>query len=212
MHKSPARSGSATPAPAPAPVSASAPPLPVSMTAESPSAYESTSLPFDEVTFDDKVVSTPTQQVPASVLPSPLSHGPVSAAVVSTGPIQLNLPPQALPPPSASLRPIPSTLPLLHTQSLSPISDQVAPIPLQKIAPSPSASYFDVPISASPTNISQSPIFQSSKSPPLDGAAQSPHLLPSLSRAHASGSAPVSVSRLPYSRIRNCHPDDNHLG
>ncbi len=178
------------------------------MTVESPSASDLDDAIFPvsaEVTVDHEVVSTPTLQAlhsPASVIPSrqsPLSHAP-AGAVVSTAPVEPNLPPQALPPPSATLPPTPSTLPSLHTQSLSPISDpQVPPTPLQKIARSPSASRFDVPASASPTNIPQCPKFQavqlSSKSPPLDGAVQAPqNVPPSLARVHASGSAPVPVS------------------
>lgn len=197
--KLPANGGTATPTP----VSASAPSLPVSsMTVESPSASgldEVTSPVSVEMSVDHEVVSTPTQQAPhspASVLPSrqsPLSHALASGAVVSTAPVET----EALPPPSNTLPLTPSTLPPLHTQPLSPISDpKITPNPLQKTAQSPSANRFDVPASASPT-ILQGPkqaVHLSSKPPPLDGALQG--LLPSLSRARASGSATVPVSSI----------------
>ena len=150
----------------------------------------------DEVTVDHEVVFTPTQQAPASTLSSRQSSpAPASGAVVSAAPVE---PPKALPPPS--LPPTSLTLPSPHTQSLSAISaPQVTTAPLQKIAPSPPASHFDIPASASSTNIPHGPKSQavnlSSKSPPLDGAVQAPqNVLLSLARAHASGSTPVSVS------------------
>ena len=139
----------------------------------------------DEVTVDHEVVFTP----------SPLA--PASGVVVSTAPVE---PHKALPPSSASLPPTPLPLPSAHTQSLSVISTpQVTTAPLQKIAPSPSASHFDNPASASSTNIPHDPKSQavnvSSRSPPLDGAVQAPqNVLFSLARALASGSAPVPVS------------------
>ncbi|KAH9003124.1 hypothetical protein EDB86DRAFT_127541 [Lactarius hatsudake] len=201
--KLPASGGTATPTP----VSASAPSLPVSsVTVESPSASgldEVTSPVSVEMSVDHEVVSTPNQPAPhssTSVLPSrqpPLSHAPASGAVVSTAPVETDLPPQALPPPSNTLPLTPSMLPPLHTQPLLPISDpKITPNPLQKTAQSPSANHFDVPASASPT-ILQGPkqaVHLSSKSPPLDGAFQG--LLSSLSRARASGSAPVPVSSI----------------
>ncbi|KAH9052899.1 hypothetical protein EDB83DRAFT_2676209 [Lactarius deliciosus] len=200
--KLPASGGTATPTP----VSASASSLPLSSaTVESPSASgldEVTSPVSVEMSVDHEVVSTPNQPAPhssASVLPSrqpPLSHAPASGAVVSTAPVETDLPPQALPPPSNTLPLTPSMLPPLHTQPLSPISDpKITPNPLQKTAQSPSANHFDVPASASPTI--QGPkqaVHLSSKPPPLDGAFQG--LLPSLSRARASGSAPVPVSSI----------------
>ncbi|KAH9168874.1 hypothetical protein EDB89DRAFT_1989986 [Lactarius sanguifluus] len=186
--KLPASSGTATPTP----VSTSAPSLPVSsMTVESPSASgldEVTSPVSVEMSVDHEVVSTPTQQAPYSpaiVLPSrqpPLSHAPASGAVVSTAPVETDLPPQALPPPN-TLPLTPSMLPPLHTQPLSPISDpKITPNPLQKTAQSPSA------------NRPKQAVHLSSKPPPLDGAFQG--LLPSLSRARASGSAPVPLSSI----------------
>ena len=181
-------------------------PVPASAAVESSDVEETSSPVSDEVTVDHEVEFTPTQQAPASVLfprQSPLSHTPTSGAVVSTAPVEPNLPSQAPPPSPASLPPTPSTLPSLHTQSLSPISDpQVAPAPIQKIAPSPSTSHFDIPASASPTNIPQGPKFQalhpSSKSPPPDGVVKAPqNVLLSRARAHASASAPVSASSPP---------------
>jgi hypothetical protein len=181
----PASDGATTEAPVPAPAS-------------SISGLEEVASPTsDEVTVDHEVVFAPTQEAPASPVPSRQSPlAPTSGAVVSAAPVEPNLPPQALPPQSAPLPPMPFTLPSQPLSATSP--PQVATAPLQKIAPSPSASHFDVPTTASSTNIPHGPKSQavnlSSRSPPLDGAAQAPqNAFLSRARAHASGSAPVSV-------------------
>jgi hypothetical protein len=186
----PARGGIAVPPPDPTPT--------VENPSSSASGFEETASPMsDEVTVDHEVVVTPVQQAPANALPSrqsPLSHAPASEAAVSTALVEPNS--GAPPPPS----PPTFTQPSLHTQTLSPISGpQVALAPLQKITPSPSASRFDIPASNSSANIPHGPKPQAlqlpSKSPPPDGVVQAPrNALLSLARAHASGSAPVSVS------------------
>ena len=200
---SPSNTGSGTPLLPASGETATPTPVPASTAVESSDVKEAPSPASDEVTVDHEVEFTPTQEAPATVLfphQTPLSHAPTSGAVVSTAPVEPNLPSQAPPPSPASLPPTPSTLPSLHTQSLSPTSDlQVAPAPLQKIAPSPSTSHFDIPASTSLTNIPQGPKFQalhpSSKSPPPDGVVKVPqNVLLSRARAHASASAPVSIS------------------